>query len=162
MTSKLCRLSCLIAVVVLILTMGVACATAPTSAGGPDAPAGTETVGEGVITDSGKVTNRRFRLKVSFTGTSEVVTLREGQTVTFQRPDGAYSLTPRISKTEIGRIEVDVKRDTGGGVEEASPIFSVGEDYEVSHELRGIDWPFLSLRVLSVQPPIRRGPNPIG
>jgi len=165
-TSKFLRpLVCLAALACLVLPLVTACATssgtAPDSAS--DSASGTEpaaaSADEGMIQDSEEMTNRRFRMKVSFPGFSEMVNMREGQTITFQRPDGTYVLTPWVSKTELGQIDMEVSRQTSVQKEEARATFRISEPYDFSHEFKNLDWPFLEVRVLSVHPPLRPGLN---
>ena len=82
-------------------------------------------------------------------------------TVTYRQPDGTYRLTPRVSKQEVGKVEVEVERSAGGAVQPATVIMSVGEEKDFAHEFRQLGWPDLLVKVVRVQPPIRRGPNPI-
>ena len=140
-----------------LLLAAAGCATTVESA--PPASTG-EAIGE--VSSSGKVTNRLFRMRVLFAdGTEETLQLREGQTVTYRQPDATYRLTPRVSKQEIGKVEVEVERNASGTVQPATVVMSVGEEKDCAHEFRQLGWPDLLVKVVRVQPPIRRGPNPI-
>jgi hypothetical protein len=150
-----CRPAVLPMLCLLLASAGCATTVAPA----PPASTG-EAVGE--VSSSGKVTNRLFRLRVIFEdGTEETLQLREGQTVTYRQPDGTYRLTPRVSKQEIGKVEVEVERNDGRTVQPATVVMSVGEEKDFAHEFRQLGWPALLVKVVRVQPPIRRGPNPI-
>lgn len=111
-----------------------------------------------VVVDGEDMTNRRFRLKILLPDYSEILTVREGQTVRYQQPDGVYTLVPRVSRTEIGQVEVFVRREQpGGNAEEATGTFRMSQPYDFSHEVKNVDWPYLLVEVLSVQPPLRPG-----
>lgn len=158
-----------LAVCALVLALG-GCASAPAGgeaegamAGGEPAAMAADGGQVGVVSSEGKVTKRLIWLWVYFADSaSETIEMREGQTVTYERPDGIFRFTPTVSKKTVGKVEVHAERDSGGSVDSVDLILSVGEEMNVALEFPEIGWPSVAVRVVRVQPPIRRGPNPIG
>ncbi len=155
------KIAVTLVMVCLTVAGAAACAsTAGTASTDTAAAGGDERIG--VVTSGGEVNNRLIRLRVVFeNGTEETLDLREGQTVSYQQPDGTYRFTPRVSRDTVGKMEIAVVRDSGSAAAEVVPTLSVGEEMDLAHEFRELGWPYVSVKVVRVQPPIRRGPNPI-
>ncbi len=151
------HLICLIALTCLALSLG-ACATSGGGAAAVDGDGDATVSGQrGVVSDTPETTKRRMRLQIQFPDFREVVNMLEGQKVTYTQPDGTYVIVPHVSKTEVGRVEVDVQRQSQAGTEEASAIFFLKEPYFFHLEFKDLDWPTLTVEVLNVHPPLRPG-----
>lgn len=149
-------LICLTVLALLTLSLG-ACATSGAASTGTAGDEVATTGDRGVVSDTDETTKRRMRVLIQFPDFRETVDMLEGQKVTYTQPDGTYVIVPRVSKTEVGRVEVDVERQSPAGTEQASAIFFLKEPYFFHLEFENLDWPTLTVEVLNVHPPLRPG-----
>lgn len=112
---------------------------------------------QGEVSSEGKISDRKISLRVAFDqGGSEMLDLREGETVTYDRLDAIYRITPRVSTETLGKIAVKVEVDKLTGNQVGHLELLPGEDRQLRHEF-GAAWPEIWLRVVRIVPPLRPG-----
>lgn len=111
----------------------------------------------GEITSADKISDRKISLRIAFDeGGSDLVDLREGETVSYDRLGTIYRITPVVSRDKVGKIAVKVEVDRLTGNQVGHVELLPGEDKELSSEFGG-DWPTVWLRVVRIVPPLRPG-----